>query len=128
MSRPMIHCPDCHRELFNLHRPQCLWCGARLTQEQFQQVAEAPGAPGPPPPLPMSIMPPLMGTPWSGRSGWFSEGNPFALIKRSVSPWERKLRIVGAALCACLTLARLLYLLWDVWRMHQSLPPLPPIR
>ena len=44
MSGPTIHCPECRRELFNLHRPQCLWCGARLTPEEFQQVAEAPPA------------------------------------------------------------------------------------
>jgi len=123
MSRPMIHCPDCHRELYNLHRPQCLWCGARLKEEEFQQVAEAPGAPGPPPPLPMPVMPPLMGTPWSGPAGWFSEGNPFALIKRSVSPWERNLRIVGAGLFVCLMLARLVYFIWGMWRIHQLMPP-----
>ena len=70
------------------------------------------------------MMPPLMGSPWSGGSGWLSEGNPFMLIKRSVSPWERKLRIVGAGLFVCLMLARLGYFLWDVWRMHHGLPPM----
>ena len=123
MSRPMIHCPDCHRELYNLHRPQCLWCGARLTDAEFEQVAQAPGAPLPPLPQPMPFIPPAMGTPWSGRGWGLFEGNPFALIKRSVSPWERKLRIVGAALFVCYMVARLAYFLWSVWRVHQLMPP-----
>ena len=121
MSRPMIRCPDCHRELYNLHRPQCLWCGARLTDAEFEQVAQSPGAPLPP--LPMPLMPPVMGTPWSGRGWGLFEGNPFALIKRSVSPWERKLRIAGAALFVCYMLAHLAYFAWSVCRVHQLMPP-----
>lgn len=121
MSRPMIHCPDCHRELCNLHRPQCLWCGARLTEAEFEQVAQSPGAPLPP--LPMPIMPPVMGTPWFGSAwGRFNE-NPFLGIKRSVSPWERKLRIIGAAFFVCYMLAHLAYFTWSVWGVHRLMPP-----
>ncbi len=123
MSRPMIHCPACGRELYGLRRPQCVWCGARLTEDQFQQVALPPGASLPPLPQPMTPMPPTMGTPWSGRGGGLFEGNPFPLIKRSISPWERKLRIAGAALFVCVMLARLIDVLWSLWRMHQLMPP-----
>ncbi len=123
MSRPMIHCPACGRELYQLRRPQCLWCGARLTEDQFQQVALPPGAPPPPLPQPMPPMPPTTGTPWFGRSGGPFEGNPFPLIKRSISPWERKLRIAGAALFVCVMLAHFLELLYSMWRMYQPMPP-----
>jgi len=124
MSRSIIHCPLCHRELYNLHRPQCLWCGARLTEAEFEQVALPPGAPQAPLPQPMPMMPPMTGMPWSGRVWGLFEGNPFALIKQSVSPWERELRIVGAALFACLMLARLVYFVWDLWRMQHPMPPM----
>ena len=124
MSRPMIHCPDCHRELYNLHRPQCLWCGARIAEDEFQQVALPPGAPQAPLPQPVPMTPPMTGMSWSGRGWGLFEGNPFLLIKRSVSPLERKLRIVGAALFVCLMLARLIYLALDIWRMQHPMPPL----
>ena len=70
------------------------------------------------------MTPPMTGMSWSGRGWGLFEGNPFPLIKRSVSPWERKLRIVGAALFVCLMLARLIYLALDIWRMQHPMPPL----
>ena len=121
MSRPMIHCPACGRELYQLRRPQCLWCGARLTDEEFRLVALPPGAPPPPLPQPMPMLPPTGGAPWAGR-GLF-EGNPFPLIKRSVSPMERKLRIAGAALFVCVMLARLAEIAWDMWHTSHLMPP-----
>ena len=121
MSRPMIHCPDCHRELYNLHRPQCLWCGARLTEAEFEQVAQSPGVPLPP--LPMPLMPPVMRTPWFGSAWGRINGNPFLGIKRSVSPWERKLRIIGDAFFVCYMLAHLAYFAWSVWGVHRLMPP-----
>jgi len=123
MSRPLIHCPSCHRELYQLRRPQCVWCGVRLTEEEFRLVALPPGAPETPPPQPMPVMPPMGGTPWSGLGGWPFGGNPFSLIKRSVSPWERKLRIAGAALFVCVMLARLAEVGWNMWQMHHLMPP-----
>jgi hypothetical protein len=123
MSRPMIHCPACGRELYQLRRPQCLWCGARLTDEDFQQVALPPGASPTPLPQPIPLIPPTTGTPWFGRGRGLFEGNPFPLIKRSVSPWERKLRIAGAALFVCVMLARLAEIGWNMWRMHYLMPP-----
>lgn len=123
MSRPMIHCPACGRELYQLRRPQCLWCGARLAEDEFQQVALPPGAPPTPLPQPMPPMPPTTGTPWFGRGGGLFEGNPFPLIKRSVSLRERKLRIIGAALFVCLMLARLAEIAWNMWQMHHLMPP-----
>ena len=121
MSRPMIHCPACGRELYHLRRPECLWCGARLSTDEFQQVALPPGTPLPLS-QPMPPPPPILQTPWIGR-GWAPFAvNPFPLIKRSVSPWERKLRITGAALFVCVLLARLAEIVYNVWRMHQLLP------
>jgi hypothetical protein len=126
MSRPTILCPGCGRELFHLNRPQCVWCGARLSQEQFEEVAAPPTAPSAfsPPMPPIMMSPPTMGFSWFGGSRGLFEGNPFPLIKRSVSPWERKLRIAGAALFVCVTLAKLAEILWSVWRLHQVMPPM----
>ena len=122
MSRPTILCPACGRELYHLRRPQCLWCGARLPADEFQQVALPPGTPLPLSP-PMPPPPPILQTPWIGR-GWVPfDGNPFPLIKRSVSPWERRLRIAGAALFVRVMLARLAEIAYSVWRVHQMLPP-----
>ena len=123
MSRPMIHCPTCGRELYQLRRPQCLWCGARLAEEEFAQVALPLGAAPPLLTQPMPLIPPTTGMSWSGRGWGLFEGNPFPLIKRSVSPTERKLRIAGAALFVCVMLARLIDALYSMWRMHQLMPP-----
>ena len=62
------------------------------------------------------------GIPSFGGTRRLFEGNPFPLINKSVTPWEKKLRIVGAALFALLILARLTYVLWALWRLHQTLP------
>jgi hypothetical protein len=121
MSRPMIHCPGCGRELYHLQHPHCLWCGARIAEDQFAQVAAPPGM-SPPPPQPLPMMPPP-GAPLFGRGGGLFEGNPFPLIKRSVSPWERRLRIAGAALFVCLMLARLAEVAWNMWQMSHLMPP-----
>ena len=130
MSRPIIHCPHCHRELYNLHRPQCLWCGACIAEDEFQQVALPLGAPQAPLPQPVPMTPPMTGMSWSGRGWGLFEGNPFLLIKRSVSPWERKLRIVGAALFVCVGLVHFAHGLYSMWVMqhlmslvHHSWPP-----
>ena len=102
MSRPMIHCPQCQRELFNLHRPQCLWCGARLTEAKFEQLAESPG---PPPPLPMPSPLTISGISWFGRGG--------GLLARLA---------VGVAICVIMMLAHLAETAWHLWR-HSHLPP-----
>ena len=124
MSRPTILCPGCGRELFHLYRPQCVWCGARLSQEQFEEIAAPPTAPSALSP-PMPFIPPTTGFSWFGGSsrGLF-EGNPFPLIKRSVSPWEKKLRIAGAALFVAVMLARLAEIAWNMWNLSHRMPPL----
>ena len=119
MSRPTVQCPGCRRDLFNLRRPQCVWCGAHIAADQFDQVAAPPS---PPSQFPLLLPPPA--PPFSGYGGSLFGWNPFRLIKLSHSPWERKMRIVGAALAACLLLTRLVYSLWEIWRMHQTMPPL----
>ncbi len=116
MSRQTIQCPGCGRELFNLRRPQCVWCGARIAADQFEQVAAPPQLPSQFPPL----MPPPP-APFSGYSRSLFGLNPFRLIRPSNSPWERKMRIAGAALAAALLLTRLVFELWEMWRMHQTL-------
>ena len=122
MPRPTIHCPQCHRELFNLHHPRCLWCGAEITAEQFALVAAPPSAAGSPSQQPIPILPPLYPGPsygigFSGLGG-FRRLNPFSAINGSISPWERKLRIAGAALAVCLVTAKLVYVLWVLWQVH----------
>ncbi len=123
MSRPIIQCPRCGRELYQLRRPQCIWCGARLSEELFEQVALPHGTPPSPLPQPMPLMPPLSGTPQYGRGWGLFEGNPFSLIKRTVSPRERRLRIVGAALFVLVILARLGYISWSMWQVSHLMPP-----
>ena len=122
MSRPTIQCPHCSRELFNLRYPHCSWCGTELMEEEFQKVAKPPGSYSPPASNPMPILPPTVGMFRFGRAWQPFNASPFRLIKRSVSPWERKLRIVGAALFICLMLAHLLEAGYAMWRMHQLLP------
>ena len=105
MSRPMIHCPACRRELYQLRRLQCLWCGARLTNAEFQQVALPPGAPLPPSP-PMPLTPPLMGTPWFGRGG--------GLFVRLG---------MGVAVYVIVTLAHLAERAWHLRQVSHLIPP-----
>ena len=119
MSRPTIQCPGCRRDLYNLKRPQCVWCGARIADDQFEQVAAPPDLPSQFPPF----MPPPA-SPFSGYGGSLFGRNPFRLIKLSNSPWERRMRIVGVALAAALLLTRLVFSLWEMWRLHQTMPPL----
>ena len=122
MSRPTIHCPACGRELFHLRRPQCLWCGARLPPNGFQQVAAPPGPepclfPALPPPSPITS------SPWFGRGRQPFGVNPFRLVRRCGSPWEHRLRIAGAALFVCVLLARLVEMAVTLWRLHPLLRP-----
>lgn len=120
MSRPIIHCSACGRELFQLRRPLCIWCGAQISPDQFAEVAApAQNSPFLSPPMPM---PPLTGTPWLSGSRRLFVGNPFPLINKSVTPWEKKLRIAGAALFVLLMLARLAELFWSMWRLHEVIP------
>ena len=121
MPRPTIHCPSCHRELFNLRHRHCLWCGAEIPREQFELVA-APPAPEDPAfqqPMPL-LLPPTYGTAFG--LGAFRRWNPTRLINGSVSPWERKLRIAGAAVGLCFVAAKLAEVLWSLWRLHQIMP------
>ena len=128
MPRPTIHCPLCHRELFNLRHRHCLWCGADIPREQFELVA-APPAPEDtafqqPTPL---YLPPTYGTGLSG-SGAFRRFNPLRSINGAVSSWERKLRIAGAAVALCFVAAKLGETLWSLWRIHQMTPLLSHLR
>ena len=127
MPRPTIHCPQCRRELFNLHHPWCLWCGASIAPEQFELVA-APPAPENPAfqqPMPL-LLPPNYGR-LSGL-GAFRRFIPLRAINGSQSPWERKLRIAGAALGLCFVAAKLAEALWALWRIPQMMPLAPHVR
>ena len=123
MPRPTIHCPQCRRELFNLHHPRCLWCGASIAPEQFEMVAQRQSADDPAFQQPLPLLPPTYGTPLFGL-GMFRRLNPLA-VRGSVSPWERKLRIAGAALGVCFVLAKLTEALWSLWYIHQITPLVP---
>lgn len=121
MPRPTIICPQCHRELFNLRRPHCLWCGARISLEQFEQVAAPLESPDFSFQQTMPLLPPTYGvSPFSFRA--FQRLNPFRSINGSISPWERKLRIAGAALGVCLVAAKLAEVCWTLWQLHQNIP------
>ncbi len=127
MPRPTIHCPQCHREIFNLRRPLCLWCGANIPHEQFEQVAALPTAVGPQEPMPLFLPPPVYGAVPFGLGAW-RRLNPFRSINSSVSPCERKLRIAGAVLALCFIAARLAEVLWRLWQLHQAVPLAPHLR
>ncbi len=121
MPRPTIHCPQCHRELYHLRHRHCLWCGADIPREQFELVA-APLAPEDPAfqqPMPF-LLPPTYGA--SFGLGAFRRWNPTRLINSAGSPWERKLRIAGAALSFCFVAAKLAEALWSLWCLHQMMP------
>jgi hypothetical protein len=126
MLHPIIHCPGCHRELFNLHRPQCLWCGAQISPEQFEQVAMPQQFAAPITQQPMPIFMPQYEASQFGWGLFWRRLNPWASISGSVSPWERNLRIVGASLFVGLALFRLIYFVWEVWRMSHLMPPIMP--
>lgn len=126
MPRPIIHCPQCHRELFNLRRPLCLWCGANIPREQFEQVVALPALINAQEPMPF-FMPPVYGTVPFGLGAW-RRLNPFRSVNGSVSPWERKLRIAGAALALCFVAAKLAETLWTLWQLHQTMPLMPHLR
>lgn len=128
MPRSTIHCPQCRRELLNLHHPWCLWCGANITPEQFALVAQCHALEDP---SFQRSLPPLSPT---YRSGTVSFGlgalrrlNPLA-VRGIVLPWERKLRIAGAALGVCFVSAKLIEALWSLWQLHQMVPLIPHIR
>lgn len=129
MPRPSIRCPSCHRELFNLRHRHCLWCGADIPREQFELVA-APFVPEDPVQQTL-ILPPTYGTGlFSGTGsglGAFRRLNPFRSFN-GTSPWERKLRIAGAAFALCVVVAKLVETLWALWRMHQMMPLMPHLR
>lgn len=119
MPRPTIHCPQCRRELFNLHHPWCLWCGASIAPEQFELVAQRQTLEDCEPQV-LPLLPPTYGTPLFGL-GMFRRLNPLA-VRGCVSPWERKLRIVGAALGVGFVSAKLAEALWSLWHIHQMVP------
>ena len=125
MPRPTIHCPQCRRELFNLHHPWCLWCGASIAPEQFELVAQCRRE-DQALPQPLPLLPPTYGAAPFG-FGMFRRLNPLA-VRGSVSPWERKLRIAGAVLGVCFVLAKLVETLWSLWQLHQMVPLIPHIR
>ena len=123
MTRPLIHCPSCHRELYHLHLPECSWCGAAISAEEFQKVALPPGSSVPPMQDALPILMPMTEPSWgSSRWGLFNQ-NPFSLIPAPRSPWESKLRIAGAALFVCLIVARFGETAWGMWKIHQLMPP-----
>jgi hypothetical protein len=119
MSRPIIICPSCHRELYHLHLPQCSWCGADIPEEEFEKVALPPGE-LPTPDLPPIPPLPLMGTSWMGRSTQPFMIKPF--IFQPASPWKRKLKIAFSAIIMCLLLARLADFIYTLWQVHSFLP------
>lgn len=125
MPRSTIHCPQCRRELFNLHHPWCLWCGASIAPEQFEQVAMRRASDASEP-QPVPLLPPTYGTSLFGL-GLFRRLNPMA-VRVSVSPWERKLRIIGAALGVGFVSAKLAEALWSLWYIHQVMPLAPHLR
>ena len=125
MPRSTIHCPQCRRELFNLHHSWCLWCGANVTQEQSEQVAmRRTSDDSEPQPLP--LLPPTYGAPLFGL-GMFRRLNPMT-VRGLISSWERKLRIAGAALGICFIPAKLTEALWALWRIPQMMPLAPHVR
>lgn len=113
MPRPTIPCPQCRRELFNLHHPWCLWCGANITPEQFEQVAQRQHWADPDPQL-SPLLPLTYSSPFG--LGMFRRLNPMA-VRGTASPWERKLRVAGAVLGVCFAAARLIEVLW-AWHLH----------
>ena len=126
MPRPIIHCPQCRRELFNLHHPWCLWCGANITPEQFEKGAQRQSTANTAFPQDLPPLPPTFG-PVPFGFGMFRRLIPMA-VRGSVSPWERKLRVGGAVLGVGLVLAKLMETLWSLWYIHQSLPVAPHLR
>ncbi len=111
MSRPMIHCPYCRRELYGLRRPQCLWCGARLTDEEFRQVALPLGTTPLPLPKPMPMLPPTTGRPWLLRGENLRAG--ILLVRIAV----------GGAVYVIAMLVRSAEKVWHLWHTSHLMPP-----
>jgi hypothetical protein len=118
MPRQMIICPSCHRELHHLHRPQCSWCGAEMTEEEFEKVALPLGE------APTPDLPPLLpDNSWidssSGYRGW-----------NFLSPqnYQFEMKFNQVALVICVLLISLAYFLWEKFQVHPLLPPLHHFR
>ncbi len=118
MSRPTIYCPQCHRELYHLHTPHCLWCGADLPEEQFEQVALPPGD------RPVTDLPPLL--PEMLPTGFYQSSFGWKPFSQQPSYQQQKYRfelnITQIVLIMCLLLMPLAYFLWGN-RLHPIGPP-----
>jgi hypothetical protein len=112
MSRPIIICPSCHRELYHLHQAQCSWCGADLPENEFEKVALPIGE------LPTPDLPPL---PQSALPTGFSQGN-FGWGPLSPQNYQLSLNFNLALLLICVMLIPLAYFLWERSQVHQIVP------
>lgn len=123
MPRPIIHCPQCRRELYHLHTPRCSWCGADIAEEEFEQVALPPGD------MQVTDLPPLL--PETPPTGFFQRSSGWGLFNPQPDYRQQKyqfdLNITQIVLIVCLLLMPLAYFLWGN-RLHPLEPPLHQTR
>ncbi|MBV9849071.1 MAG: zinc ribbon domain-containing protein [Armatimonadetes bacterium] len=126
-SRP-IYCPNCGRPLRALRAPRCNWCGTPISAEDFQRIAaqsqHVMAQPDPPP------LPPI--TSYGQRADWGFQRTPWLLTpldwrsSRPLPPGQSRLRTAVLILVGALAATKLAYMLYAMWLLHRVIQTLPP--